>query len=60
MAEINAIIDAAEDDIVAGRIVDDEDAWKEDFMLMEKEEPEMAETIRPHAVSGLRINNNFC
>jgi hypothetical protein len=45
MDEINAMIDAAEADIAAGRLIDDEDAWEEDFMLMDRRKKEMAEAV---------------
>lgn len=45
MDEINAMIDAAEADIAAGRLIDDEDAWEEDFILMDRRKKEMAEAV---------------
>ena len=37
MEEVNAMIDEAEADIAAGRVIDDEDLWKEDEDEYERE-----------------------
>ena len=46
MEEINSMLDIAEADIAAGRVIDDEDAWDDlDEELARKKELEQAETI---------------
>ena len=37
MEEINAMLDASEADIAAGRVIDDDDLWKEDEEEYERE-----------------------
>ncbi|MBQ3656329.1 MAG: hypothetical protein II956_05715 [Bacteroidales bacterium] len=46
MDEINAIIDEAEADIAAGRMIPDEEAWnEEELALMGKDEPDLAMAV---------------
>ena len=46
MEELNAMLDVAEADIAAGRVIDDEDAWDElDEALAREKEPQMAEAV---------------
>lgn len=46
MEEINAMLDVAEADIAAGRVIDDEDAWDDlDEELVREKEQELAEAV---------------
>ena len=46
MEEINSMLDIAEADIAAGRVIDDEDAWDDlDEELAREKKLEQAETI---------------
>ena len=46
MEEINAMLDAAEADIAAGRVIDDEDAWDDlDEELAREKNLELAEAV---------------
>ena len=45
--ELNAMLDAAEADIAAGRVIDDEDAWDEldEELAHQEKKLEMAEIV---------------
>ncbi len=46
MEELNAMLDVAEADIAAGKVIDDEDAWDElDEALAHEQESKMAEAV---------------
>ena len=46
MEELNAMLDVAEADIAAGRVIDDEDAWDElDEALAHEKDSQIAEAV---------------